>query len=200
MFKQRELEILLGESIPPPELDLDDETNDMVHAEEALSGYHFASILDAFDKPSYHYMVDSLLPIIQATETTENQRRFCYLLLDLVKTNYQFEFPEELLLYEQEDMNEVYDFINFIQFDHINFVCNVWYDINMDYKTSPNFSVKDDLLLQVIENRINTDIVSPLVFLFLRTYKKDGLIEWFKKSSKQLIPEIKLRILEGGKV
>ena len=137
----------------------------------------------------------------QKQQPIHYQRSLCLNILTKVRDVYDYEFLPYPLLDNQMDMNNVYDLIKFLDYDHINFLADVWRYLKVDLKTVDisNFcnSNSDNVLFE-IEDQIKSHDFSRLVSIFIRTYIKDNLINWFVKSTEKQRMLIFLRILEGN--
>ncbi len=189
------LQILAGSSLPLPEQD-DPDLNKL--NSEASNEYDGMDLIDSIGttefKTLYLLYINNLKdqPIV-------DQRRLCLDILSKVKEVYDYSFLPYPELEHQLDMNNVYDLIKFLNYDHINFLGDVWRYLNTDLKTTDikQFCINNsDLVVNEIEDQLKSRDLSEMVSLFLRTYIKENLIDWFIQSTKKQRMLIYLRIME----
>ena len=128
-----------------------------------------------------------------------NQRTLCLKLLDRLKVDYEYEFPDNIPLINQNDINIFYDFISFFEFDNVKFLSMVWSTFRIKNLLKLNirnfiFSNKEtvDKLLEQITNNSLLYESNSLINKFLNSAMKNVLIKWFIK--KSIINKINITI------
>lgn len=189
------LEALCGDSIIPPEMD-----NYMEDVEErddiASFRYSALDIRDHLGKEDFKeiYMVQI---VAVKEESFDNQRKFLIEIQDKISEIYDWEFSDEWKLvdtqYQQEQM---YKFIEFLEFNNYRFLSYVWKflfeDITQLAKIDINKYCKSNVtkIIRETEEQIETHPDNELITFFLRTYYKEKYIEWFIIMSKRYKFEI----------
>jgi hypothetical protein len=202
MFEDRDLKVLLGNSIPEPEVDYDDaevasETGYPVE-ESALRQFYFITIVDHMNAPDFrsHYL--SVISQIKAY-TTEEQLILAFSILNEMPKKYDFEFSIKFDLFNQEDINELYKFIEFVEYDHEQFMVDTWKNLKVDNPITLNIkqycNQNSQTIILELEQRAITSYVSGMIADFLRTNDKENLLRWFCKKSEILRSLILLGIL-----
>jgi len=201
MFEDRDLKVLLGNSIREPEVDYDDdkvasETGYPVE-ESALRQFYFVTIVDHMNTPDFksHYL--SVMSDVRLY-TTEQQQQLAFSILDELPKKYNFEFSIKFDLYNQQDINELYKFIEFVEYNHEEFIVNVWKNLNVkpdSLNIERYCKVNEQKILSEIEEQLTILHVSEMIADFLRTYNKEDLIEWFCKKSEILRTSILIGII-----
>jgi hypothetical protein len=116
---------------------------------------------------------------------------------------YDWEFADEYALvdtvYQQEEM---YNFIEFLEFENYRFLAYVWKFILKD----PLNLIKIDIekyckanwfkVIKETEEQLETHSQPQLISIFLRTYYKERYIEWFVTMSERFKFEIISEIFE----
>ena len=186
--------ILAGSSIQLPEQD-----DPVLNVEyEASIEYDGMELVSAIDTPEFKeiYLLNinelKLQPIV-------DQRRLCLDILEKVNEVYEYEFLPHPKLDHQIHMNNVYDLIKFLNYDYVDFFGDVWRYLKADLKKIDiqKFCEKNsEKIIIEIEDQLNSRDLSEMVSLFLRTYNKDNMIDWFIKSTIKKKMLIYLRILE----
>jgi hypothetical protein len=189
------LQILAGSSIPLPEQDDPDQIKLGI---ESSVEYDGAEIVSAIGSSEFKEIFTLFIKNIQTQEIV-NQRRLCLAILEKVKEVYEFEFLPTPELEHQLQMNNVYDLIKFLNYDYVDFFGDVWRYLKTDLKKVDidRFCVNNgDKIINEIEDQLNSRDLSEMVSLFLRTYNKDNLIDWFIKSTEKKRMLIYLRIMK----
>lgn len=201
--------ILLGDSVPLPETDVDEsriEVDPEFHThisgieaqEDALREYRFETILENVGKLEFKENYLEAITEIK-TYTIREQILLCERIVDKVEEVYDFVFPERVKIYDLNDVNDIYGFIEFIEYDFEDFIADVWrfFDVDVRRVDIRNFCKRDSYkIVREIEEQIETHTLNRLVTLFLRTYNKDDLIEWFSSSTEQIRAFVTLKNFE----
>ena len=206
-------EVLLGESIPLPEEDSDtnrDDVNFQYHIytegienqEDALREYRFITVLNNIKTLEFKQNYLSVINNIKTDYTLREQILFCDRILEKVEEKYNFVFPQNKEIFNLEDINDVYTFLEFLEFDCESFIVNVWrfLDTNLkgiDIERYCTDNIKR--IIQEIERQTETCILSELIIQFLRTYNKEGIIQWFSEMTNRLKSLVILKFIENEK-
>lgn len=202
MFDAESLKVLCGNSIEEPEVDYDDAevasiTGNPVQ-EEASREYDFTTITDNMNHPDFKpNYVEAMKQIKRFT--TKKQQMFAMAIVQKMPEKYDFQFSLNFNpFYSQDDIDELYNFIEFYEYNHEKFITTTWKYLKPNIhpfqikKFCKNNTTK---ILSEIEEQLETHDYSELIADFLRTYNKDKLIEWFCKKSKELRSSILITLL-----
>jgi hypothetical protein len=202
MFEDKSQFTLLGQSIPEPERDYDDEMVNSEYgqpaAEDALKLYYFNSITDNIGKEDFREEFIISMQHIKEYEVTD-LRSFIETILEQIKAVYDFEFPFILEFNNWNQVNELLQFLSFIEYDNENFIASTWKYLNPDYNSldiDEYCKVNSDKIVLEIEEQIDSHDYPRMISIFLRTYIKDKLIEWFCDRSKKLRTAILINLME----
>jgi len=192
MFEDRDLQILLGNSIEEPETDYDDadaqsELGYPVE-EEALREYYYVTITDHIGKPDFreHYL--SVIRFVQQYSLI-SQIILANSILEQIEKVYDHVPSISFDPNSYEEINEVYKFIEFIEYDHEDFVVEVWSFLNPEtnsFQVEKYCEQNKHKIVSEIEEQLKSRFFPWLIADFLRTYNKDNIIEWFCEKSKNL--------------
>lgn len=199
MLIENDQEILLGNSIPLPEDDTDDDNTSIDDQLSALYGYWQATILNSISKKNFKSNYNTVISDIIKHVPLEEQIPFCYKILEKIYETYEFEFPEKIEIQTKDHVLELYDFLKFIEFDHEDFVLSVWSFIEVDLatKTLLEFCLDNDKrIMREVEESLETSAYSELISIFLRTYIKEWFMRWFYNATIRYESEIKIRMME----
>ena len=202
MFEERNLKVMLGNSIREPEVDYDDaEVASQLRypvEEEALREYYDVTIVDKIGKPDFkeHYLSAS---IHTKRFKIEAQQLLVNSIMNQIKEVYDY-IPSVIHDVDSyESINEVYKFIEFIEYNHEDFIVEVWSFLKPDVnsfqveKYCEQNSVK---IISEIEEQLKSQYFSWLITDFLRTYNKNNIIHWFCEKSKNVRGLILLNLIE----
>ena len=202
MYDSESLKVLLGNSIEEPEVDYDDamvasETGHPVE-ESALRQFYFVTVTDNMGKDDFKNNYLSVITIIKRF-TTKEQQELAFSIIQKLPEKYDFEFSINFEYNNQDDINELYNFLEFVEFDNEKFIVNVWKLLkpNADRLKIENFcNINKSKILDEIEEQLESHYHSRLITDFLRTYNKENLIKWFCEKSKDLYTSILLGLRE----
>lgn len=189
------LKILMGYSVSP--LEMDDE--ELVgQQEDASLQYDIYELIDAIGEPDFKEVYISIINNINSLPIPM-QRVICQKILTRVNEVYEYEFLPHPSLEHQLDMNNVYQLIEFLNYDNIDFFGDVWKFLkvnlrNLDLETY--CSRNSNKIISEVEEQIESRDLSELITIFLRTYNKEGMIDWFRKITEKNRMLIVLEIME----
>jgi len=116
-------------------------------------------------------------------QTLQLQRIFLEQILDKISDVYDFTFPINLDIDQEGLINDFYDFLEFLEYKNEDFITEVWrflkppdflkLDISSFCKNNANRIIKE------IDEQLEIHPQPKTIDLFLRTYYKDKIIEWF---------------------
>lgn len=202
MFEDRDLQVLLGNSIEEPEVDYDDadvESEVGYPVEEtALKEYYYITIIDHIGKPDFreHYL--AVIRFVQQYSVT-HQTLLANSILKQIKEVYDHIPSINFDSDNYDEINEVYKFIEFIEYDHEDFIIEVWSFLNPEvnsFQVEKYCEQNKHKIISEIEEQLSSRFFPWLIADFLRTYNKDNIIEWFCEKSKNLRSLILLSISE----
>jgi len=195
--------VLLGNSIPLPEVDLDEdfirEQDAAYDAYEALEGYWYITILKTVGTPYFKSSYLSTINNVKQDVSLESQIKFCDSILRIIIDKYDFEFPEKPVVKTNEDVLDIYKFLEFLEYDHELLLVNVWKNIKVDLASKRLTQVCEenmDLIVSEVDEQSTLEIYPELVSIFLRTYLKENLYNWFCKITKEMETTITARIMK----
>ena len=198
MFDQDE-KILLGNSIPLPEVDVDENINDELAQIDALKGYWFATVLNTIGKDVFKSNYLTVIDDMKNESFLKEQKGFCYAILEKIKNVYNFEFPIILEFDNLEQIHNLYQFLEFLEYDYEEFICNIWKFLKFDIfpKSIENFC-KNNItkIIKQIDDQTSLGFYPDNTSMFLKTCNKEDLINWFYKASKEVRSEILINYME----
>lgn len=191
-------EIYLSAMIPPEYLDDDDDKTNSDFVDDALTQYEFIDLIETIGtlnfKETYFNIIDSI-----KNQSIENQKILCNHIIDKVQEVYNFDFPEKININGLSDINQIYDFIKFLEFDNIELFINVLREYNVDFHI---IDVKDfclenrDKIINKIELH-GKELIDPIFYNLVITLMNDILIEviikMIAKNSNVISNEIKIK-------
>lgn len=184
------LRLLYGRSTFIPELDEEEQEN---RDENAITEYETYLLTNSIGTESfeYNFLVFSNSILGQDIEDLKNTVER---ILERMEDVYGFGFFESVNMNSKNDLENIIDLIKFVEFDNLQFLTDVWSNLQTDplevedipeycNQYSTNIVIAVDSMLEVYT--YNKFIIS-----FLRTYNKDNLISWFSNKSEENSLEI----------
>jgi hypothetical protein len=199
-MSEKSQEIFLSIIDEPPEFDSD--------AEDLERRYELAvyqsSKIDIQDQLNTDDFKDTWLilrPDIE-NETLDLQRIFSEQTLDKIFEIYDFSFPEKISLDSQYEINDFYEFLEFLEYNNEEFIGNVWKFLKpvnlMRFNVAAFCNANYKKVIREIDEQLEVHPQSGLIDLFLRTYYKEKLIEWFVDRTERYKINITIKIFEEG--
>jgi len=193
-------ELLLGNSVQPPErLDEDEDQNGVLRNEKAVYESTVADILDHVGHPDFKFIHINAIPVIRE-QSFKRRYRLVQDLLKKVSEVYDYEFYEKPETDTDYELDQVRLFIEFLEYNNFRFLSYVWRFLNQNLQTIDIESYCKANAMRIIketEEQSETHPQTKLINLFLRTYYKEKYIEWFVKNTENSKTEIILEILES---
>lgn len=184
MAGDKALELFLGGINPIPESDeYGFELEDRIMRAEYL--YAKEDILENIGKEDFKNLYLLGMQIIR-NETIKVQRKFSEQILDKISEVYEFEFPEKIELNTKYQLDEFYKFLEFLEFDSGRFLSYVWRFLEeniIKLDISAYCTNNAEKIIREIEEQLESHPQNEIISIFLRTYSKDKIIEWFSNQS-----------------
>ena len=203
MYEDRAQKILLGNSLELPEMDLDDAMVKSEYGrpveEAALKEFYFITVTDNIGKEDFKENYLSAINIIRTDYDVEKQQMLCDSILKQIKEVYDYLPPENVDYNSENEVLDILEFIQFIEYDHEDFIVGIWEFLKPEtnLKSFENYCEQNgNKIIFEIEEQLDTKAFPKLIADFLRTYNKDDMIQWFCDRSERLNTAILLRIRE----
>ncbi len=188
--------ILMGYSVSPLEMDDEDLEGQQ---EDASIQYDMLELIDSIGEPDFKSVYISVINDIKQLSISA-QMVVCRKILVKVNEVYEYEFLPHPDLDHQLEMNNVYQLLEFLNYDYISFLADVWKFLKVNLKgldLEIFCNRNGNKIISEIEDQIESRDLSELITIFLRTYNKDGMIKWFRQVTEKSRMLIVLRIMEG---
>ena len=187
--------ILLGDSIPLEEVE---EENDRDVTGEAEIRYEMADVIEAIGTSEFEEVYNVHIDNIKS-QPIENQAFFCRHVLQKIQDEYEYTIMNEVDYSDPDIIKEVYKFLEFIEFNYIEFFSIIWSKLNVDL-------IKTNIADYVLRNpvpvgeqilRISKDSDIPLFMKdYYNTQTKDELLNLFIEMSIKNKVKIAIKIAE----
>ncbi len=188
------LETLIGSSTFIPEMDEENQENRNYESSINFDGYE---IIDKIGTKHFKMVYLNLIDNIKGTDI-RTQIGFCRKVLNRIIDVYEYEYMPTQKINSQQDVNAIYDLIEFLEYDHIEFFANIWTFLDDIEKVNLNTYCKKNIerILIEIEDQIDSNDFNELISIFLRTNNKENILRFVIKNSEEKKMLIKLRIME----
>ena len=183
---EQSVEILIAGILTPDEMDNYEEDEDL---RTLLAIYESSSydILDSMNKETF-YNTYSVLKSDILSMSNIHKRIFLGKYLDKMEEVYGYQFPENPDYDTDETIAEMFKFIEFVEYDNLTLLRYVWKYLDDILKVNINKYVQENgkTIIDEITNQSNLLVtLTENVSVFLRTYNKEEMLEWFIDRSKR---------------
>ncbi len=188
--------LLMGSSVSP--LEMDDEELEGIQEDSSLQ-YDISEIIDSIGTSNFKEIYLNFINIIKGL-TLPKQRDVGERITEKIAKIYEYEFAPKLELDNQLTLNDLYEFLEFIHYDCLSFLSDVWKFLKVELRglDIEEYGIKNSMkIISEIEDQLESRDLNELITIFLRTYYKDGIIKWFIGISEKNRMLIVLRMLEG---
>jgi len=194
-MSEKSQEMLLSLINEPPETDSDEKEIDQRY-DKAIYESNKADILVNIGKNDFKYVW-----LVSKEEIKFNSEKrqsiFAQQVLDKISEVYDFKFPDDLTLSTQLEIDEFYNFMEFLEFNNFRFLSYVWGIlhsnlINLDIENYCKDNA--DKIIKEVEEQLDVHPQEKLVSIFLKTFYRDGFIKWFIKNTNRNLIEIQVGI------
>jgi len=165
--------------------------------------YDLLEIHSYFGTPEFKEIYMSSINDIKE-QNVKNQATLCLRLLDKIFELYEYEFPQTPILNSQEDLNRVYDLVEFLEFNNEMFLVSVWHALGkkniMQLDLDIFFYGNKVNMLRLLEQMTNNSLLydeNSLINEFLNSCHKEALTRIFIKMTKRMRVEITSKLMEG---
>jgi len=192
-------QILSGASIPVFEVEGD---FDRDLAEEASLRYDLMNIINSIGTDNFKQVYLASIQSVQEklVESPDMQEAFFTEVLKKIVQIYNFEFPVKLHFADKGVVTDFYEFIEFLEFNYIEFLSKVWRFLNVDLRGLDIDSFCKDhsnLITKEVDEIAYISSFNQLISEFLRTYTKEDLVAFVIKKTTKDRMLILLTIKEG---
>jgi hypothetical protein len=175
----------------------EDEDRDL--EEEASIKYDTLSVLNSIGNDDFKSVYMALMPHIYE-QSLNMQRVFCRELLSKIEKIYYYVFPMNLDFDNEDQVSDLYKFVEFLSFDHFSFLGELWKLLPVNLRTLDIASYCDlnsDLVMSKVEEVVRNQVFSRLVLTFVGTYTKENMIKFIVENTIKSRMLVFLKTQEG---
>ena len=131
------------------------------------------------------------------------QMTLCKKLIEKLYETYSFEFRQNIDLVTQDDMDQVYKLVEFLQFDNLRFATTIWKSFNiknlMGIDLEQYFFINKEVKQKLIEQITNNSLMykNTLINEFLTTCEGDQLVLIFFNMTEKNRANISVNLMRG---
>jgi len=181
-------------SNPKPELDEEDN----ITPEESYENYQAILIVDSIGKVDFMSIYLNMINDVRQI-SIEKQIVLCGRIVDKIEEEFDFTFPMKIEFADTINIDRLYEFLEFLHKDYVDFLSSVWKLLGIDLRKLPvdkfcNENKKK--IMEIVEFICQTSNYSRLIMIFLRTNNKEKMIEFIKNKTLESRMLIVLAIME----
>ncbi len=160
--------------------------------------YNMVSVIENIGHQNFKFVYKTFINEIKQY-TIEDQRKFCYQILDTITVIYNYDAI--INLEDPKNFEKVYEFIDFLELNSIAMLAKMWeffkvdfFDIS-DFKEYlfKNFNKIEEFLKYIDDNINNEDFKfanNEIIYDFLRTYNKTDFLVFLARNTEKYRSEI----------
>lgn len=169
-------DLLMSALLPPDMLDDDDDKTQSDVVADVIVQYDFLQIIENIGKVEFEETYLNFIEDIKK-QSFDNQRILGNHIINKVENIYDFSFPEKIIISDLSDIDDIYKFIEFLEYDNINFLVDVLKDLNADFINKDIYDFCKNNKKEIIKN-INyyNKMNLPSIFINLRDTLEDDII------------------------
>ena len=190
-------EILLGGLVEPPEFDADD----LELEERYIEAFFESSKMDIHDQMNTEDFKNTWLVLRSdiLNRDIEHQRIFAEQTIDKISEIYDYRFPINISLDTQPELDIFYKFLEFLEYDNIDFISFIWKFLNQQNLLTINImkfcNDNTQKIIKEIDEQLEMHSQNELITLFLKSSQRETLINWFITHSERNKVGITINIL-----
>lgn len=179
MFEDKPLLDLSNYITEEPQLDADEQELDS-NLVEGIFVWRKTDLLQNLSKPEFKLSWLTLKDEILALDF-QKQKLFAEQVLDTIADVYDFTFPVNVDFVNNEDIQQFYSFLEFLEFNSVPMLIQVWKFLQWHLLKTADISnyckMNREKVLSEIYEYLQIHPQSRLVDIFLRSYY--GILDWF---------------------
>lgn len=179
-------EILYGGIDTPPEMDNYEEDEDKRKLWAIYESSTYA-ILEQMNKEDFKDTYKILISDIRSMPDVQ-QKVFIDKYMEQMVEIYEYEFPSKRIYGTMLEIDLMFKFIEFVEFDNLTFLKYVWkyQEEILSVDIRKYVQENSDTILNEVTQQANLLItLTENISEFLRTYNKEGILEWFINRSER---------------
>ncbi len=192
MIDDEPLKNLIFYSNPIPEME-DDE--DDIDRDEMIAVFKCdcLNILESIGEENFRPIYENSIISVRSYYI-DDQIDFCYQIFEKINEVYEFEFIRKIEIGE-EDVENVYKFLEFIEFDNVDFLEELLEGYAMDIrKIDPQEFILNHW--KDLQTHLLTMNLGEFISDFLRTNTKDNIVNFLSKAIENSKTELTIRLLQ----
>lgn len=197
-MSEKSQEMLLYTLVEPPDSDADEEEIEARY-KDAFYQSSKIDIQDQLNTDNFKDVWFVLRSDIQ-NRSIDLQRIFSEQTLDKILEIYDYSFPDKISLDTQLEINDFYEFLEFLEYSNENFIGHVWRFLNpvnlMRFDIEGFCKKNSDAVIREIEEQLEVHPKSKMINTFLRSCEKDNIINWFINRTERYKINITVSIFE----
>lgn len=162
------------------------------HYKDGLKNYDFINLINSIGTKDF----ESIYKMVTNQEfSMDDSRSLARDILEKIHEVYdiEMELSKDTL---REEVDGVFRFIEFLEYEYIVFFSHIWTILNYDLRLPivKYCNENSEKIIEVLDDQIESHFLHPLIADFLRTNNKDNMIELFirltEKSKMLIVVEI----------
>jgi len=196
-------DLLLSAMLPTDMLDDDDDKTQSEVVDDVIVQYDFLQLIENIGMIEFKEVYNNFINNIKK-QSFLNQQVLCYHMINQIQKIYNFDFPEKIILSDQNDIEGFYVFVEFLEYDNKIFLTDILKGFDVDFnKIEPDeFCQKnsEEIIKQINFYNTGSDRLDPIFANLYETLEDDIFIpiisRMILKNKEVINNELKIRKLQ----
>jgi len=192
---------ILSATVSPIEPSDDDLTQYEV-SERSVVSYEMSELKDHIGTSEFKSLWMNFINEIRFQELNI-QKDFCRDILSRMQEKYNFIFPEKVNISNKEEVEHIYKFIEFIEFDCIKFLVDIWFSLHVNFDKidfEEYLTTNYEQVVKQIDSMLDTFNLLELTLNLIMTIESKRLISLLKdmtlRNREIISHELRIRNLQ----
>jgi hypothetical protein len=193
-MSEKSQEVLLSVMVEPPEMDADEFEIEQ-RFDKAIYESSKVDIREHIGHEDFKYVWLVSRNDIKFN-SIKRQIIFSEQILDKISEVYDFTFSATITTETQYEVDEFYQFLEFVEFNNVSFLTYVWKFLNtesiLNLDIEKYCKANANKIIKEVEEQVDVHPQPKLITAFLSSFYKEAFISWFIKNTKQSLVDIQV--------
>lgn len=178
---EQSLKTLIGLSLPVAEVE--DDLDDELLPDKAIAQYDFMNIINAIGHENFREIYTCFKNVI-ILYSHEEQLNFCRGIVEKIQEVYDFYFTITVD-FDYEEPIDIYEFIEWLEYDHIEFLFELFYGLTKDINSIDINQFVIDNWQEIEKKMLSINMENKFKIEFIRTNNRENIINFIVNNAEK---------------